>query len=318
MKNITLLLLIIGLTVSCSKDKGGDTPDDSYTDNQVNLIESAIGTINSSLNDEEQVNSYAKFQSTPRIFHLIIPQAYADNQCSIARFSPSIGTHSCAGTEDDRLVTANFNGCSTGSYNNISLSGQVYLTFDSPSTCDSWVNGGSLPTAGSVIRSTTNFSRTYKRLSVTMRSDYDYNYKSEPIVGGIQTIFSVGSRSVNIIGVTREGVYTSARGVQTPIFHHSIHTPSPLQVSGTKAQGNRVITSGEIQIDHNLAEYSLNAQVSNIAYSSSCCYPTSGTLSFNRSGAISGSLSVTFSNVCGEISYSTPEESGTKQLNSCE
>jgi hypothetical protein len=102
------------------------------------------------------------------------------------------------------------------------------------------------------------------------------------------------------------------------IFNHSVTTPVPLLVTGNKEDNNRLISSGGIQIDDNLKGYTLNATVSSLPFVNNCCYPVGGTLNFARSGSQTGSLSVTFSSTCGQISGNLDGVNFTTTLHSCE
>ena len=175
------------------------------------------------------------------------------------------------------------------------------LTFDSPNTCDTWISAAGLPTSGSVVRTSTNYVRSSRNLEVSSDSTAANNYLGESIGGGVSTTFQSGGRSINILGIHRIGTFVTNFTRNINIFDHSVHTPVALMVTGSQAAGNRVVSSGEIKIDHNKAKYSLDATISNLSYSANCCYPTSGTLVFNRSGSRSGNLTVAFSSSCGSV-----------------
>jgi hypothetical protein len=319
MKKILVLGLMFAL-VSCSSDSGHNSPpaDEGFTDSEVQAMESGLGAMNSSLNDDEQVNSYAQLKRQPLIIEILLPTAYAANQCDRTRFTPMLPASSCAGTHEDRTAVVDFNGCSPAGYWYITLHGQVQLLFDTPTTCSEWVNMGPLPTSGSVVRTTSNYKAKFGRLSVTLNTNYQDNYLAQDLGGGVVTNFTASGREMNILGLHREGFYKNVQGTEIKVFDHTISTPTPIVVTGTKAAGSRVVHSGSLKIDHNLAGYSLDASVANLQYSNNCCYPTAGSLDFTRSGAKSGSMQVDFSSTCGQVSITMDGETKTKNLNSCE
>ena len=280
-------------------------------------VESVIGSLNSALSEGEQAAVVASRgymgSSSVRMVRAasdwILPQAFAAS-CGLERFSPAIGSSSCAGTVGDKTVTSNLNGCSLGSYERYDFSGSVTLTFDSSSTCDSWINGGALPTSGSLVRTSEGVTRTNPNGSSVVTSSTSHrNYLNQTVSGGIQTTFGVGSKSIAFLGMHR--VRNSARG--RPVFDHSIQTTSPLVVTGTLAGGNRAVSSGTMRVDHNYARYSATTSLAGLSWASNCCHPAAGTLTFSLSGSLSGTIVADFNTgTCGEVNLTLADGSTQK------
>lgn len=289
-----LLILSMTLVLGC-KGLEKKSNANSEVDSETFTAESAVSVVNSVLNDAEQSNAYADSAQT-RLN--LIPNAYAAS-CGLSRFTPSVGSADCGGTTGDKTVNSIFASCTAGSSDEYVLQGTVILTFNSPATCASWIQGLALPTSGSVTRTTSGFTRINPNGSrVNTDSASHLNYLGQTISGGVTTAFGVGSRSVSVNGLHR--VRTSNSGYR--VYDHSVTSVTPLIVTGTRITGNREITSGTVRVDHNLARYSTTANFTGLRWDTSCCHPTSGSIIFNLTGTKSGSLELDFgSGSCGEV-----------------
>lgn len=298
-------------TIALSWTACGKLNNDSDEDQAYLVADSAVSSLNGALNDSEQSNSYALQNHG----FSLIQSAYA-SACGLSRFSPSVGSN-CNGTAGDDTVIANFANCTAGRSDEYELGGQVTLIFDGNSTCNTWLAGASLPTSGSVTRTTANFVRTNPNRSVVSVSSASHaNYNGATVGGGVTTSFGAGSRTVNILGLHR--IRTSARGAT--VYDHSVVSTAPIVVTGTRMGNNRVVSSGTIRVDHNLAKFSSTASVAGLAWNASCCHPISGTLTFALSGSSSGSIVVDFNTgTCGEATIAKDGSSlGTVDLTTCE
>ena len=291
MNRLTPLFLVFLALSGCGKKVNQREADEAYL-----VADSAVSSLNGALNDSEQSASYARNRPA---FELI-PSAYAAS-CGLSRFSPIVGS-SCSGTVANKTVTSDFSGCTAGRSDEFSLRGQVSLSFDSASTCDTWLAGSGLPTSGFVTRTTSNFQRTNPNGSVvTVTSASHTNYAGTTLGGGVTTTFGVGSRTVTIAGLRR--VRTSADGAS--VFDHSVTTTTPIVITGTRSSGNRTVQSGAIRVDHNLARFSSATSISGLSWNTSCCHPIAGTLSFSLLGSSSGSITVDYATgSCGEANIS--------------
>lgn len=287
-----------------------NTNDDSAT----LVLESALGTVIGALNDVEHVNSYAKLTKPSFSF---ITSALATS-CSSSRFNPAIGKD-CGETEQKKTVQAAFNSCTVGPQDQFTLNGTVTLTFDTAETCNTWIAGTALPTSGSVMRTMSNLTRLNPNNSRVATSTVAHeNYLNYQIASGIKTTFGATDRTIEILGVRK--IRTRPDGQAG--FDHSIMSlpPSPIVVTGTKESGNRTIQSGVIRVDHNTAKYSLTANLSGLSWSNACCYPISGTTTFQATGKISGAMIVDFgTGSCGSVRVTDfTNDQKTVLLASCE
>jgi len=281
------------------------------TDQTYLVADSAVSSVSGALNDSEQANSYALHSPG---FELI-STAYAAS-CGLSRFSPSIGGN-CNATTGAETVLSNFVNCTAGRSDEFTMNGQVVLTFDTNSTCNTWLSGMGLPTSGSVTRTTTNFTRSNPDGSIVAVSSAAFtNYAGTAIGGGVTTTFGAGSRSLSINGIHR--VRTSALG--RTVFDHSVSTTSPLIVTGTRLGGNRTISSGTVKVDHNLAKFSSTASLAGLSWNSSCCHPISGVVTFALTGSSTDSVAIDYaSGTCGEAKITKNGDFlGTIELPGCE
>jgi hypothetical protein len=310
MKCLSITRFVAMTVITSVSATGCGTKTDLSGDQTYLVADSAVSSVNGALNDSEQANSYA----LRRGFE-IIPTAYAVS-CGLSRFSPSVGGN-CAGTVGAKTVTANFNSCEAGRSDEFTFNGQVTLTFDSSATCNTWLGGIGLPTSGSVTRTTTNFTRTNPGGSqVSVSSAAFPNYAGVSIGGGVTTTFGAATRLLTINGLHR--VRTSATGRE--VFDHTVSTTSPIVVSGTRLGGNRVISSGTVKVDHNLAKFSSTASMSGLSWNSSCCHPIAGKLTFALVGTDTSSIVIDYATgTCGVANITKNGDSlGTLDLPGCE
>jgi hypothetical protein len=85
------------------------------------------------------------------------------------------------------------------------------------------------------------------------------------------------------------------------------------------ARNGRTMTGGQIEVNHNLAQFTSVFTPNNLAWNNSCCHPVSGSLDVTYSGSKSGSATVTFAGTCG--SATVVDQDGQSQevrLSYCE
>lgn len=269
---------------------------DNVNDDSVSLaIESAINTVNSTLNDIEHIDSYA--QLNKKNFS-VFRSAYAAS-CNQSRFHPAIGS-SCSGTDGNKTVKVQFNSCTIGSQEQFSLQGNAILSFDSSNTCNEWIKGVSLPESGSVLKTFSMVRLNPNFSKIQISSDSHQNYLGFSLKSGVQISFDKSKRTVNIFGARR--IRIKANGESG--FDHTITTPKALVITGSRNDNNRKIEGGEIRVDHNKAKYSLIGDLSGLTWNQNCCHPSSGTIRFQVSGEIKGELTLDFNTgTCGTIAF---------------
>jgi hypothetical protein len=123
-----------------------------------------------------------------------------------------------------------------------------------------------------------------------------------------------GTRTVVIHGIHR----TMTGPLGRSWFDHSI-TSSGLTITGTRAGGNRVV-SGSSTLYHNLASYKAVHTFNSVTWgNSSCCYPTSGSISSVLTGSKTGTLGLAFSSTCGQATFTdTDASTSTVILTQCQ
>lgn len=320
-----LILQVIIAFSACGPGGSGLSTNQSSAmseDGVLNTLESALSVANSAFNDVERVNTLT-FKSTKSFFNL----AYAAS-CGIDRFSPSIGSANCNNTENQKTVLAQFSGCTAGIQNDYSLNGTVKLSFNSSSTCDSWITGN-IPTSGDVTRTTSEFTRKNSDNStITIDSNSHVNYDNTVTIGGgIKTIFQptttininnqikvVSQRYVQVDGMQRIKKLSSG----TTYFEHLIKTNSPLSILGSRSENYREV-NGSMIVYHNKAKYTAIHSFSHVTWASNCCYPTEGTVTTTTSGSLTGTISADFkTGTCGEVNVTANTVSTKIKLAACE
>lgn len=138
------------------------------------------------------------------------------------------------------------------------------------------------------------------------------NYLGETLGGGGQLTKTSGGWEIDIAGKHKVLTANSRQ-----LFDISVHTTNPLNVYNTLSRNGRVIDGGTFKVDHNRAKFSAAYSPSNLTWQSSCCYPTSGSISVSYTGSVSGSGSVNFLE-CGVAQLNYNGKSRIVQLSYCE
>lgn len=311
-----LILLSLFSLISCGGSSGGGSSESVPEDSNSYAVEAAMVSMNATMNDAEVEENYA-YQKPFNPIELLISSAYAYS-CGFDRFTPSVGPSStCAGTEDDATVTENFDGCNAGNSSRVYRKGQVKLDFDAPATCDEWVQGGALPTSGTLRVTTTNYASYLGANEFKITTENRDNYLDQNLGGGVLVTYGAASRTIDIDGIHYLGNRV-LRKKTVNFLDYTVSTPVALTVSGTKRTNDRQITSGTIKIDNNKKEYTLTASASGLGWTDGCCYPTSGSLNFTRTGSITSNLQVNFSATCGEANFIEGSDNKVLSLSSCE
>jgi len=302
------LLLLAGMTVSCN----GKNPLELLEDPQSNIAESSTAAVGSIATDSEggsisatSIASKAKSSSV---------QAASNQIMSICSYAAA--RDACVGT----AMTVVWDNCemSTASGINLMLSSGWTDTYDSATTCTQAQGGGSLSTTGQTLTRTSSSFVITLLAGATVTTDTNAQtttYLNQTIPGTGITL-SVGASSKTI---TINGVHQVLRGPEGRVwFDHSL-TSGPMTVTGTRAGGNRVI-NGEVTIYHNTEMYEAVSTLNNVTWgNSTCCFPTSGTLTSAFSGSITGNSTMTYTATCGTASFTdTSGTTSSVSLSICE
>jgi hypothetical protein len=101
------------------------------------------------------------------------------------------------------------------------------------------------------------------------------------------------------------------------VYNVSLRTLQPIVITGGLSRANRLVNSGQIEVNHNLAKFTALITPSNIQWSSDCCHPVSGSLSVTYSGSKTGTSTVTFQG-CGSAQVNDNGQSEDIELSYCE
>lgn len=265
------------------------------------IIDSAVGSLNLVLNDAERTTA--------------IP---SDTTCTGARFSPALGTATCAGTVGGKTIDLAYN-CAAVATTDVTLTGSAAMTFSDAATCNQWVSTG-VPTSGSTVWTSSNFSRTGSGGTVASSSALHTNYIGTSVGGGATISYLGGPTNAMTVafgGLRRRG---SVSGLT---INHSVRTAigASIGVSGTLALANRAIPNGTIIVDDNSGNFTATITMTAVSWgTASCCYPTAGALSIALSGSATGTATASFATgTCGRVNVTSPTGTqGTVTLQSCE
>lgn len=281
-KWILLSTITISLLFTACKKKDEDTTEESVSDATSNAIEMSLSTAQGAANSSEGVAVYAS----------------ATECASVSSLRSCTGT-TCTITWNDCTVT-------NGKGDTITMSGSWSETYSTAACTSSFSSGCSMTRTsdGSVMTMASGATVTTSTTSHT-------NYEGTTIPAtGTQISNSSGTRTITINGIHR--VMKGPKGRKW--FDHSI--TGSLSATGSKSGGNRVIT-GTNTVYHNLLSYKVANTFNSVTWgSTSCNYPTSGSISSTVSGSISGTTTLTFTTTCGSATFvGTDGSSSTVQLN---
>jgi hypothetical protein len=294
MKKYLLTSALFLLSVGCAKRNAVDMAVDPETA----MVETAAGAVGG-ISDEQADDNYAMMASSSDfskyalVESLLFPQAKASGFCGRA-----VAANCSMGMRE-----ADYDSCNPTS--STSLDGFVRLTY-SESACTLSVNGDTAARTYDLALSGPHGGVA----TVTSASASDYRGTSYG-GGGVLTKTASGY-DIDILG---KHIQLNYRNI--PLYSVSIRTLSTLQLTGTLDRSNRTWTSGQLEVNHNIAGFTAILQPTNLQWSSSCCYPVSGSLSVQYSGSRTGSATVTF-NGCGTANYSDSVQQKTIALNYCE
>jgi hypothetical protein len=288
-----LLAMLIGLSfLGCGKKNAAD----DETLNAVEAtVESGVSMI-SGLSDDQSGTSYAsKSETAPKnIWQLLLGEkAYADN-CTRAIFQSCVSG----------VKTTDFDSCQIAGTLR-SITGNVTLSFSD--------SGCSMASVGNSVNRTYDLDISGPRggvVSITSATNADYNGNSYGGGGVLEK--TSGGWEIEILG--RHSAL-SKNGRQ--FFNISTRTLSNVQITGSLDRSNRVVNSGQIEVNHNLAKFTALFQPNNLTWTSSCCHPVSGSLGVTYSGSKTGTATVTF-NGCGTAELDEDGQKTDLTLSYCE
>ena len=226
------------------------------------------------------------------------------------------------GVGDPNLVTVDscsgtWSGCSSGvktrnlscTDGSISYTKDITLNFNTTPSC-------SFSTSGDYfIRTQTSTISGPNGGTYVSTSDASNNYLGTSVGGGSKITYETSEYDIDILGINKK----LSKSTGTAVWNHSIRTTSgkPFIINHFKRDG-RVISSGELVVDHNIAGFTATMDFNSVTYQRGCCYPTAGTITMTLTGSITGVRTITF-NQCGFANITNIDGTFiTAQLFGCE
>lgn len=120
--------------------------------------------------------------------------------------------------------------------------------------------------------------------------------------GSTLAITSAGATTeerLNISGVHRRGL----NGNDRFSFWHTIYTSSTDPILLSRTGSTATVTGGTLVVLNNRASSSTSMAFSSVSFSSTCCYPTAGTVTLTQtlSDGTSSTISTVYSSTCGSV-----------------
>jgi len=310
-KILVFLLALSAFSLSACNRTTGDTDGDEAASN---VSESALTSAGSEATISEGAAApfitalSADYADDFQNMDYLDPQDMHSRSISACLFSTARST--CTSNVD----TITWGGCTIGT---ASLTGTWTETW-SAGFCANGAKPGALTSGNSVTRVTTSDQvlTLASGATVTTNTTAHTAWDGTSIPGtGVTTTMSGATRTIMINGLKRTMVGPKGR----TWYNHSILTPNPgLSVTGTRAGANRVV-NGTLTLFHNIARYKADHTFNAVTWgSSSCCYPTSGSITTNLTGSKTGSVTLGFTSTCGQATFTdTTAASSTVTLTQC-
>lgn len=260
-------------------------------------VESGITSIGG-VADEQSNGSFASNRMTFETYaykakNLLMPEAWAASCSRAALAACSAGVRS-----------ETYSSCQLP-YSSRTMTGQVTLSY-SDASC-------SLSSTGNQVERSYNLAINGLyggALNISSASHTDY--RGNTFGGGGRLTKTAGGWTVEVLGKNKR---FSRAGRE--LFNISTRTLTPISVTGSLSRSSRVVNGGSFEVIHNKAQFVATYVPSNLAWSSACCHPISGSLAVTYAGSVTGSSSVTF-NGCGLATMVKDGLSSQITLNYCE
>lgn len=203
---------------------------------------------------------------------------------------------------DKNLV---YNQCTVPSTDQV-INGFVNLEF-SQTDC-------SLSLTNDTVTRTFDFTRTTPwgaTITSTSESRTDYNNNTYG-GGGRLTRVVGGAFELDILGKHRNRTTAGGRDA----YDISIRTIEPISISSL-LRSSRQVTGGRLEVAHNIRNFTVALEPTNLSFENTCCYPVSGTIDVEISGSINTTGQIEF-NGCGNATVTKNSVTADINLHSCE
>ncbi len=260
-------------------------------------VESGI-TLLQGVADDQSGNSYALKMSAPAsVWQLLLKSDEA-----VAFSCGRAVDQACSGG----VKTASFSQCDLP-YSRATLNGSITLTYSDA--------GCSLSALNSTVNRTYDLSFNGPRGGLlTLKSAMSNDYRGGASYGGGGKLTKTASGfDLEILGRHSDLSY---RG--RPLVDVSVRTLQPVAINQVLRNG-RTMNGGQIEVNHNLAQFTAVFSPNNLQWSNNCCHPVSGTMAVAYSGSKTGSATVSFSSACGSATVVDQDGQSTEvTLSYCE
>jgi hypothetical protein len=286
----------------------GKTADDALeglSDSTSNTVETVMSEAGSQATASESNGAVGFSEGSSVMPDYVDP---SDTVHPYAACTYSAARSACSSSSD----TITFNGCTVaGGAVSVTGSSTEVFTGSGASTC-------TVPVAtGNTVRRTSSGVTLTLAIGATLLTDTAGGTAWDgTVIPATGTLISntAGTRTITIDGTHRK--LTGPKG--RTWFDHFVTSTGGLTVTGTRISPPRVVT-GSARLYHNLAKYTANNTFNSVSWgSSSCCYPTAGSISSTFTGSKTGSTTLTFSNTCGAATFvDTDGTSSSVTLTQC-
>lgn len=308
-----LRLLFVGLvlvTLGACKKAENSTDEESVQDSVANIAESAVASAAEQANAVTTAGGFLDSDLGSDGTGLAPnPQA----ACSFA---------SARGSCTNGTISVNWGGCSIG-ITGATLSGTITESFASfgAASCQMNGNGSSLSrkisdsdprkitfASGATLTEDMNPGTAWDGTTFPNADTGTVITREESTTSNGQTCSTSGlTACYNIKVQGLQKTLTGPRG--RTWFDHIV--AGDITAVGRKSSGNLVVT-GTGTVWHQIAQYKAVHTFGSVTWgSSSCCYPTSGSIGTALTGSVTGSASTFFSSTCGEATYYGTDGSST-------
>lgn len=322
-KIILSACLLVSLSISCNKKKTEEEEADADTSFYVvEAAVTAIGQMAYSVEAEEAtLLSHSPYHSIePSSIHLLSNCNYATARSACTNLQTTVDWNGCT-----------LSNTSSSGTNSATLTGVITETYSGFGAASCLLTGDE-SNVKRLISNTNPWVLTFAN-NATLTRDMDpgtafdgTTYSSASEGTSITRVESGTSNGLNCgnLSSTRcyqiivNGLHTTFKGPRGRTWFEHILT-SDVTFTGSKSNNNRTM-AGSTSVWHELAQYKAVNTFNNVTWgNSTCCYPTSGSISTILTGSKTGSLTMTFSATCGEASFynSSDESTTTIQLTQC-
>lgn len=288
MKTFLTVIMSI-LLISCTERSNNDPANPSLGSTSF-LAEFGVNAVSSAIDEQTGENLLAS--NKPSFIDLIIQKAYAAS-CSRAV------VQNCSNAKR----TLEYNGCQI---NNRVYQGIVELSY-------SRLDCSLVDANDTVTRNVSTYIYGAHNGTIVNSSNPFADYRRISYGGGVRlTRLPESVYQLDVLGKHAQVIINTYLAADV-----SVRTIAPISVTSGLSRTNRTLNGGQMEISHNVFQYTGTMSFNNLRYSSSCCYPVSGSLSVTYSGRREGTSTVTFSG-CGVGSVVEDGSTTAFQMNYCE